>query len=84
MSNSIIDGFISRGEMKPLFTKKHYKAIAEVLKGLRKDNWLNQYAYRRLVNLFSADNPKFKEETFKKMVYGRMPNVLEIDTYKKW
>ena len=50
----------------PDFTKKHYEAVAEAISELKPD--LPGFALTtfelKLANMFAADNPRFKRETF--------------------
>jgi hypothetical protein len=67
--------------MKANFQRRHYEAIADVLKGLepttqvgRGDSPLQKYGEKRMLDLvterlevmFKADNGKFKAERFRK------------------
>jgi len=58
--------------VKPLFTTKHYKAIAEVLNGLVQYEVLQDVdtlIVKEFIQLLEKDNPKFKEKEFIKLVY---------------
>ena len=59
---------------KPLFTTKHYKAIAKELKNICYNN--NSIStmefviiFNRFCKFFTEDNPNFKEKDFKRIVY---------------
>ena len=57
----------------PMFSRQHYKAIAAVLAGMRPNHAAHVVADRvwntavdDLCNAFREDNPRFKEEVFRK------------------
>ena len=55
---------------KPIFTTKHYKAIAKVMKLSSNNVWdkLDELLFRvYLVDMFKKDNPKFDLEKFGKL-----------------
>ena len=59
-------------QFKPLFTTKHYKAIAEWLKELATSTKLSKNNLEVLVNslllLLREDNPNFKYDKFLKLI----------------
>jgi len=67
-----------------MMTRKHYKAIAEILK---KDTCYNEELVNNLGKFFKEDNPRFKLERFKKAcgflpledIIGNPPEI--INTY---
>jgi hypothetical protein len=54
----------------PLFSARHYRAIAKVLRELTKPGDKETYSiYQTFADFFSEDNPKFQEQKFHNAVY---------------
>mgnify|MGYP001601656280 FL=1 len=59
---------------QPMFQKRHYDAIASVLRNVKQQQYTDLYAVdnvvRRLANLFDADNVHFDRGRFEQACCG--------------